>query len=118
MTTELKALERTMAEALCNRVKIERYDADFPEKENPEHTLWPREPRNASPSRKKDVGQLIAFWEYRELTKCVEPLQSNYLQADNDNYTADCEKGDAKQPERDVEAELEARPNENELIAR
>ena len=104
-------------EAWRNRFRIERYNAEFPENENPEHTLWSRGSRNASPTRKKDAGQLNAFWDYRELNKSVEPLQSNYLQADNDNYDdPEREEGDAEQPERDAEAELETRPGLNELV--
>ncbi len=106
-------------EAWRNRFRIERYNAEFPENENPEHTLWQRGSRNASPTRKKDAGQLNAFWDYRELNKSVEPLQSNYLQADNDNYDdPEREEGDAEQPERDAEAELETRPGLNELVDR
>jgi hypothetical protein len=133
MTTELEALEHivtcrldtrvpaglcdTTKEALRNRVTIERYNAERPEKDYPEHTLWPRAARNASPTRKKDAGQLNAFWEYRELNESTEPLQSNFLRADNENYIdRDWEEGDQIIPERDLEAELETRPNETELI--
>jgi hypothetical protein len=108
----------TAKEALHNRLKIERYDADFPEKENQEHTLCPRDPRNASPTRKKDAGQLNAFWDYRELNKSTESLQSNFLQADNDNFgDPEWKEGDLKKPQRDAEGELETRPNLTELAA-
>jgi hypothetical protein len=110
----------TANEAWRNRFEIERYNAEFPESENPEHTLSPRAPRNASPTRKEDAGQLNAFWDYRELNKSTEPLQTNYLQADNDNHGYDqgSVEGDAKKPLRDAEAELETRPNLDELVER
>ena len=45
--------------------------------------------------------------------------QMDYLQADNDNYhDPEREEGDAEQPERDAEAELETRPGLNELVDR
>ena len=105
----------------------ECYGAEYPEKDYPEHTLWPRDPRNASPTRKKNAKHLVAFWDYRELNKSFEPLQSTWGHADNNDYDSlreedDAnddrrEEGDAKKPERDVEAELETRPNETELVA-
>jgi hypothetical protein len=65
----------------------------------------------------KDTGQLKAFWDYRELNKSFESLQSNWIEADNNNYgDPEREEGDLKKPERDAEAELETRPGENELI--
>jgi hypothetical protein len=101
-----------------NRVKIEQYDADFPESENPEHTLQARDSRNASPTREKDAGKLNALLDYRELNESAQPLQSNFLQADNDNFSdPEWEEGDLKKPLRDAEAELETRPTENELAA-
>jgi hypothetical protein len=112
-------LRDTTTEAARNRTTIARYNLEFPEKDNPEHKLFPRDARNGSPTRKKDAGQLNAFWDYRELNKSVEPLQSNWIQADNDNYNdPGREEGDPQTLERDVEAELETRPNENESIAR
>jgi hypothetical protein len=106
-------------EALLSRAKLERYNAEFPESKNPEHTIFPRDARNCSPTRKKDAEQLNAFWDYRELNKSVEPLQSNWMQADNDNFTdPEWEEGDLKKPLRDPEAELETRPNLTELTAR
>jgi hypothetical protein len=108
----------TTTEARCNRVKIKRYDAEFPESDNPEHTLWPRESRNSSPTHKKDAGLLNAFLEYFELNKSFESLQSNFLKADNDNFgDPEWEEGDLKKPLRDPEAELETRPNYAELVA-
>ena len=106
-------------EALRNRAKIERYNAERPETDYPERTLSPRDSRNASPSREKDAKQLNAFWVYRELNKSVEPLQSNYLRADNDNYGYDPDsvEGDAKKPLRDAEAEWEIRPSPEEMAA-
>jgi hypothetical protein len=112
-------LRDTTTEALRNRVTIEKYNVDFPEKDNPDHTLFPRESRNASPTRRKDAGLLNAFWDYRELNNSFESSQSNWRQADNDNYgEEDREEGDLKKPERDAEAELEMRPGVNELISR
>jgi hypothetical protein len=112
-------LDDTASEALSNRVTIAQYDAKFPETENPEHKLWPRDPRNASPTKPKDAGQLNAFWDYRELNKSAESLQTNYLQADNDNFDdSEWEEGDLKTPQRDAESELETRPNDTELLNR
>jgi hypothetical protein len=109
-------LRDNAAETQRNRARIERYSAEFAESDNPEHTLWPRESRNASPSRKKDSRLLNAFMEYFELNKSFEPLQSNFLQADNDNFgDPDWEEGDIKEPQRDAEAELENRPTVGEL---
>jgi hypothetical protein len=73
--------------------------------------------RNASPARKKDAAQLNAFWDYRELNKSVEPLQTNYIQPDNDNYGYDPDsvEGDMKKPMRDAEAEWEMRPSPEEM---
>lgn len=103
-------------DARRNKVKIAKYNVDFPESENPEHTLFPRDPRNASPTRTKDAERLNAFWDYRVLNQSTEHLQSNWGSADNDNYhEAKREEGDPKIPERDAEAELETRPTENEL---
>jgi hypothetical protein len=110
-------------EAAVNRAEIERYNAKRPEKDYPEHTMYPRGSRNASPTRKKDAKQLNAFWEYRALNESTEPLQTNYLQADNDNYGYD--KGssvlggdDTKKPLRSAEAEWEMRPSVQEMEAR
>jgi hypothetical protein len=106
------------AETRRNRARIEQYNADFPESENPEHTLQARESRNASPTREKDTGELNALLKYRELNESAQPLQSNFLQADNDNFAdPEWEEGDLKQPQRDAEAELETRPNDTELVA-
>jgi hypothetical protein len=110
----------TAEEASRNRAKIERYNARRPEKAYPEHTMYPRDSRNASPTRKKDAAELNAFWDYRALNESAEPLQSNYLQADNDNFGYDPEsvEGDAKQPLRSAEAEWEMRPSPEEMAAR
>jgi hypothetical protein len=95
------------------------YDSEYPQKENPDSRIFRRKPRNASPTRKKDAGLLNAFRHYFELNKSFEPLQSNYGKADNDNFTEqDWVEGDAKKPERDVEAEREIRPSVNELVQR
>jgi hypothetical protein len=73
--------------------------------------------RNASPTREKDDGKLNALLEYRQLNESAQPLQSNFLQADNDNFSdPEWEEGDLKKPLRDPEAELETRPNLTELI--
>jgi hypothetical protein len=106
----------TAEEARRNRFKIERYNAEYPEKENPEHTMYPRGSRNASLTRKRPARVLNPFWEY----KSSEPLQTNYLQADNDNngYDPDSVEGDMKKPLRDAEAEWEMRPSPEEMAAR
>ena len=100
---------------------MERYDFERPEKDYPEHKLWPRKPRNASPTREKDTSLLSAFLQYFEMNKSFEPLQSNYLQADNDNYAGDPdhEVGDGPvKPERDLDAEMESRPSLREMEER
>lgn len=101
-----------------NRTNIQLFNIKVPESENPEHTLWARESRNASPSREKEAGKLSALLEYRELNESAQPLQSNWGKADNDNFDdPEWEEGDLKKPQRDAEAELETRPNLTELIA-
>jgi hypothetical protein len=106
-------------QALRNRATIERFNAEYPQDKYPDSKIFPRDSRNASPTRKKDAKTLTAFWEYRELNKSTEPLQSNYGQADNDNFTEqDWVEEDLKKPERDAEAELETRPTPEEMAAR
>ena len=111
-------LSDTTEEVLRNRIRIERYNVERPEHEFPEHTMYVRDSRNASPTRIKTAGVLNAFWEYRELNKSPQPLQTNYLQADNDNFADRYrEEGDAPlRPERDVEAEWEMRPSVDEIV--
>jgi hypothetical protein len=113
-------VEPDLAEASRNRAAIERYNAKKPADKYPDSKILPRDPRNASPTRKKDAGVLNAFWDYRELNKSLEPVQSNHLQADNDNYGYDPDsvEGDAKKPLRDAEAEWEIRPNPKEMADR
>lgn len=114
------------ADARRNKIKIAKYNIDVPESANPEHTLFPREPRNSSPTREKDAGMLNALLKYCELNESARRLrlQSNFLQADNDNFTdPDWEEGDLKKPQRNTEAELETRPGlslddtDTELVA-
>jgi hypothetical protein len=104
-------------QALRNRVAIERFNVDYPQKDYPDSKIIPRDPRNSSPSRKKDPVLLSAFFEYFELNKSFEPLQSNWMQADNENYYAvGSEEGDVQKPERSDEAEWEMRPELTELV--
>jgi hypothetical protein len=106
----------TAEEAKRNRFKIEQYNAKSPESENPEHKMYPRGSRNASLTHKRPARVLNPFWEH----KSTEPLQSNYLHADNDNYGYDPDsvEGDAKKPLRNAEAEWEMRPSPEEMAAR
>ena len=107
-------------QAARNRARIERYNVERPEHIRPEHTMYPRESRNASPTRKKDAGILNPFWEFRQLHVSSEPLQSNYMQPANENFSLVSFGDDndvPRQPVCDVEAEWEIRPTANELIA-
>ena len=104
-----EGLRDTTKETARNRAKIERYNAEYPQKENPDSSIFPRKPRNASPKREQDEVVLNALWRYRELNKSFEPLQSSTERYDDEER----EDGDPKQPD----AELETRPTENELIA-
>jgi hypothetical protein len=108
----------TSEESSRNRDVIERYNIERPEKDYPEHTLYSRDPRNVSPTRTKSTKQLTAFWDYRDLNKSAESLQSNWGKADNDNHNyADREEGEEAQlvPVRDAEAELETHPGIEDL---
>jgi hypothetical protein len=103
----------TTKEASRNRTKLECYRVDYPEKDYPEHTLWPRAPRNRGKAQK----HLQPFWEHRNLNQSTEPIQSNWLKSDNDNFE-EREEGDAPKPKRSFDAELEMRPSVNELASR
>jgi hypothetical protein len=105
-----EGLRDTTQEALRNRAKIERYSAEAPKNDS---EIFPRKPRNASPTREKDARRLNVWMEYRRPNGSLEPLQSSTERYDD----AEREEGDAEQPERSPDAELETRPTRNELVA-
>jgi hypothetical protein len=102
-----------------NRARIAEYNVKFPESKYPEHKIFPAAPRNSSLKRAKNPDALKALLWYMSLNESAEPLQSNYLQAaDNDNFYVEREEGDPVQAAMGAEAEMEMRPSVQETLQR
>lgn len=102
--------------AASNRARIAQYNAKFPESKFPEHKLFPDAPRKSSSKRKKNPDAIKALLWYMSLNESSEPLQSNYLQAaDNDDFYVEREEGDPVQAAMGAEAEMEMRPSVQEM---
>ncbi|WP_445216196.1 hypothetical protein ACKWRH_28305 [Bradyrhizobium sp. Pa8] len=101
---------------LCNIVDI--YRVEFPQEQYPDHDLFRRAPRNASPSREKDSRVLLPLLLYFDLHRSTEPLQTNWGEIDPQKLFAEEYDRSSPLPDRDPDAELELRPSWQELQAR
>ena len=63
-------------EAQYNRARIDNYNIDFPQSENPDHEIFGREPRNGE--SEYDDATLKDFQEYIDSHDSNEPLRSNW----------------------------------------
>jgi hypothetical protein len=102
-------------EASKSRARQEKYSIEHPENDS---EIFPRKPRNASPSREKPSLVLNALMKYRGLNESFEPVQTIYGKVDGEKYLDGVDYAEDDVPQPAVDAELENRPSVEEMEAR
>lgn len=98
---------------------IDIYRVEFPQDEFPDHELFPRAPRNKSPTRQKDEAVLKSLMAYFDLHyRSIEALQTNWGERDAQRPFSDEDDYSPRPLNGDPDAELEIRPSCEELMIR
>lgn len=105
-----KMTERTPTEYRAILDNWRARNADLSDSE-----IMPKQRSAASPRHVKIANAVRSLLAWRDIIEPPETLQTNFLQADNDNEPK--EENEPGSPKRDVECELEIRPTVNELMA-